>query len=73
MVDMHSNDASLDKINLKVGLRSDTWDQSVVVDQTAERKPFLVEPIASRSRCREETRHVQHIDLVDPQSSRRFR
>jgi|RhiMetdeSRZDD1v2_1073273.scaffolds.fasta_scaffold18619_2 hypothetical protein len=30
--------------------------------------------IASRTRCREETRHVlQHIDLADPQSSRRLR
>jgi hypothetical protein len=30
--------------------------------------------IASRTRCREETGHViQHIDLADPQSSRRLR
>ena len=30
--------------------------------------------IASRTRCREETSHVlQHIDLADPQSSRRLR
>ena len=37
-------------------------------------RAVLGRDIASRTQCREETRHVlQYIDLANPQSSRRFR